>query len=130
MSLKLKRLHHLAIICSDYTRSKAFYTDILGLEILEETWREEKQSWKLDLALSDGYVIELFSFPSPPPRPNAPEAAGARHVAFAVQNIEESTKALAAKKIETEPVRIDPLTGKQFVFFKDPDGLPIELYEL
>jgi glyoxylase I family protein len=125
----LQSIHHIAIICSDYERSKAFYTQILGLTIIEETYREERQSYKLDLALNGQYVIELFSFPDPPPRTSRPEAAGLRHLAFVVADLDAAVAGLAAKGVETEPVRTDHLTGKRFTFFADPDGLPLELYE-
>lgn len=127
--MQLKGLHHIAIICSDYERSKDFYTKILGLRVLAETWRAARKSWKLDLALSDQYVIELFSFPEPPPRPSHPEACGLRHLAFAVDDLSAQVAALQAKGIHPEPIRIDDLTGKRFTFFADPDGLPLELYE-
>ena len=125
----LKGIHHTAIICSDYARSKAFYVDLLGLEIVSEHYREARQSWKLDLALPDGSQIELFSFPDAPPRPSYPEAQGLRHLAFAVESVEAAAQWLNEQGIATEPVRIDELTGKAFTFFSDPDGLPLELYE-
>jgi glyoxylase I family protein len=128
--LKLKNIHHIAIICSDYERSKHFYTDILGLAILAEHYRKERNSYKLDLALNKQYVIELFSFPDPPKRPSRPEAVGLRHLAFQVEDIEEATNFLHAKGIQTEPLRVDEFTGKRFTFFEDPDGLPLEFYEL
>lgn len=125
----LKSIHHIAVICSDYEQSKRFYTEILGLEIIREVYRLERQSYKLDLALNGRYVIELFSFPDPPPRPSRPEAAGLRHLAFAVADIDQAVANLNAHAVTTEPVRIDPYTGKRFTFFTDPDGLPLELYE-
>jgi len=128
--VKPKSIHHIAIICSDYEISKRFYTEILGLEILREVFREERLSYKLDLALNGNYVIELFSFPNPPKRISQPEAAGLRHLAFEVENIDIVIKELNSKDIQTEPVRIDEFTGKRFTFFSDPDGLPIELYEV
>ena len=122
----LHGLHHVALICGDYARSKAFYTELLELEIIAETYREARDSWKLDLALPGGGQIELFSFPSPPDRPDRPEAKGLRHLAFSVTDVEE-----AKQRLETQgvPVRTDELTGKRFTFFADPDGLPLELYE-
>ena len=126
----LKGIHHIAIICSDYNRSKLFYTQVLGLKVIKETYREHRDSFKLDLALNDKYVIELFSFPNPPKRVSKPEACGLRHLAFEVVSIEDTIKALNKKNIDTEPVRIDELTDKKFTFFSDPDGLPIEIYEL
>jgi glyoxylase I family protein len=125
----LKRVHHIAIICTDYAVSKRFYTEILGLTILREVYREARQSYKLDLALNGEYIIELFSFPHPPSRPSRPEAAGLRHLAFAVENIEEAVQQLTAKGIAIEAIRRDEFTGKKFTFFSDPDDLPIELYE-
>jgi len=125
----LLRIHHAAIICSDYTRSKHFYTQILGLRIVAEHLRAERQSWKLDLALPDGAQIELFSFPSPPPRPSRPEAQGLRHLAFAVQDVAQCKRDLEAQGVVVEDVRVDEYTGRRFVFFADPDGLPLELYE-
>jgi glyoxylase I family protein len=122
-------LHHVAIICSDYPVSKRFYTEILGLEILAETYREARDSHKLDLAVNGQYVIELFSFPSPPPRPSYPEAAGLRHLAFAVPDVAAAIRHLQAHNVACEPVRIDAFTGRRFTFFADPDGLPLEFYE-
>jgi glyoxylase I family protein len=127
--IKLKRIHHIAIICSDYERSKKFYTDILGFEVITENYRSERKSYKLDLKLNDQYVIELFSFPDAPPRPSRPEACGLRHLAFEVDHIELTIKELALKNVICEPVRVDEFTGKRFTFFADPDGLPLELYE-
>ncbi|MFS0881876.1 hypothetical protein CHH83_17855 [Bacillus sp. 7586-K] len=127
--MNLNKIHHIAIICSNYEISKAFYTEILGLRILNEVYREERHSYKLDLMVNDVYQIELFSFPNPPKRPTQPEAVGLRHLAFEVSAIEEAVEELASKGVEVEPIRIDPLTDKKFTFFQDPDGLPIELYE-
>ncbi len=127
--MKLNAIHHIAIICSDYAVSKKFYTEILGLTIIKETFRVERNSYKLDLALNDHYVIELFTFPNPPPRPTRPEALGLRHLAFEVDNVEESIAFLEKNGIHTEGVRWDDITGKKFTFFSDPDGLPLEFYE-
>ncbi|BAL25030.1 VOC family protein [Azoarcus sp. KH32C] len=127
--LALSGVDHVALICSDYARSKRFYTEVLGLRVLAETWRAERQSWKLDLALPDGTQLELFSFPEPPPRPSRPEACGLRHLAFAVADLDAALRALEALRVTVEPVRIDELTGRRFTFFADPDGLPLELYE-
>jgi glyoxylase I family protein len=128
--MKIVSLHHIAIICSDYEKSKYFYTEILGLKIEQEIFREERQSYKLDLSLNGTYLIELFSFPEPPSRPSRPEARGLRHIAFGVKNLEENIDFLNSKNIETEAVRIDPFTHKKFTFFADPDELPIEIYEV
>jgi glyoxylase I family protein len=127
--LQLNRVHHIAIICANYGVSKDFYTRVLGLEVIAETYREERDSYKLDLKVGEHYQIELFSFPQPPPRASRPEAAGLRHLAFEVDDIDASVKYLNDHGIVTEPVRIDELTGKRFTFFADPDGLPLELYE-
>ncbi|HEY9008269.1 SMU1112c/YaeR family gloxylase I-like metalloprotein [Ohtaekwangia sp.] len=128
--LQIKNIHHIAIICSNYEVSKKFYTEVLGFRVLGEYYRAERRSYKLDLALGDRYMIELFSFPDPPPRVSRPEASGLRHLAFEVDNIEEAVKALSNKNVTTEPIRIDEYTGKRFTFFADPDNLPLELYEL
>lgn len=127
--LSLNKIHHIAIICSNYEKSKQFYTEVLGLEILNETYREARDSYKLDLALNGEYIIELFSFPDPPARTSRPEAMGLRHLAFGVNDIHEAIAALSQKGVETEPVRIDQYSKKRFTFFADPDDLPIELYE-
>jgi len=128
--LKLNRIHHIAIICSDYEKSKHFYSEILGLKIVREVYRAERDSYKLDLAVGNQYQIELFSFPNPPTRPSRPEALGLRHIAFEVDNIDEAISHMEKYGINVEPVRIDELTGKRFTFFADPDGLPIEFYEV
>ena len=125
----LESIHHIAIICSDYEASKTFYVDKLGLEILSETYRKDRESYKLDLSLNGRYVIELFSFPDPPARLTRPEAAGLRHLAFTVADLDQTVKELKQKGIIAEPVRTDPGTGKRYTFFSDPDGLPLELYE-
>ncbi|MBL7911244.1 MAG: VOC family protein [Bacteroidia bacterium] len=125
----LKRVHHIAIICSDYQVSKKFYTEILGLKIIRENFRKDRNSYKLDLSLNGDYIIELFSFQQPPRRVSRPEAAGLRHLAFEVDNILEATQHLTKHNIEFEPIRIDEYTNKKFTFFSDPDQLPIELYE-
>jgi glyoxylase I family protein len=125
----INKVHHIAIICSDYEVSKKFYTEILGLTVICETYRKERQSYKLDLALNGEYIIELFSFPNPPNRTTRPEAAGLRHLAFEVDNLDEMIAWLTNHKIEVEPVRIDEITNKRFTFIADPDGLPVEFYE-
>ncbi|MFC5649299.1 VOC family protein [Paenibacillus solisilvae] len=127
--LKLNRIHHVAVICSNYEVSKDFYVRVLGLTVLNEIYREERDSYKLDLAVGGEYQIELFSFPNPPARINNPEARGLRHLAFEVDDVEASVIEVQAKGVQVEPVRIDPITGKAYTFFQDPDGLPIELYE-
>ncbi|WP_130834087.1 VOC family protein [[Erwinia] mediterraneensis] len=127
--LQLKQVHHIAIIASDYARSKAFYCDVLGFTLTGEHYREARDSWKGDLALNGQYTIELFSFPSPPARVTQPEACGLRHLAFTVEDVDAACAQLTEKGICCEPVRIDPLTGKRCTFFADPDGLPLELYQ-
>lgn len=128
--LQLTAVHHIALICADYERAKQFYTDTLGFTVLGEYYRAERQSYKLDLALNGQYLIELFSFPNPPARPSRPEAAGLRHLAFAVPNLDKAIQHLTEKGVATEPVRVDEHTGRRFTFFADPDGLPLELYEV
>ncbi len=127
---KLHAVHHVALICSDYEKSKHFYVDILGLEILAENYRAARDSWKLDLALPNGTQLELFSFPKPPARPSKPEACGLRHLAFVVRDLDAIVSWLTSHQIEVEPIRVDEYTHKRFTFFKDPDDLPLELYEL
>lgn len=127
--LHLNKVHHIAVICSDYQRSLDFYTQVLGFRILAEHYRKERQSYKTDLALGDKYVIELFTFPSPPRRATHPEATGLRHLAFEVENLEGEVRELNRLGIAHEEVRTDEFTGKRFLFLQDPDGLPIELYE-
>ena len=126
----LNSVHHIAIIAGDYERSKKFYTEILGLHIIAEVYREERDSWKLDLALNGHYIIELFSFPGAPARPSRPEAIGLRHLAFSVTDLDQEVASLSSKGVSCEAIRTDPYTGKRFTFFSDPDGLPLELYEL
>ncbi|URX61963.1 VOC family protein [Luteibacter anthropi] len=125
----LRAIHHVAIICSDYTRSKAFYTETLGLKVVHEVYREARDSWKLDLEVSPGVQVELFSFPSPPARVSRPEAQGLRHLAFAVDDIDATVATLTARGVVCEPIRVDEYTGQRFTFFADPDDLPLELYE-
>jgi len=125
----INKVHHIAIICSDYEVSKAFYTDVLGLTIIREVYRAERQSYKLDLALNGNYIVELFSFPDPAKRPSRPEAMGLRHLAFEVDDLDFVVNVLNAKGVEAEPIRIDEFTDKRFTFIADPDQLPIEFYE-
>ncbi|HHF3037270.1 TPA: VOC family protein [Vibrio diabolicus] len=122
-------IHHVAIICSDYPRSKRFYTELLGLKVIAENYRKARDSYKLDLALPDGSQVELFSFPDAPERPSFPEAQGLRHLAFQVDDVEHVKEYLEAGEIEVEHIRIDEFTDKAFTFFKDPDGLPLEVYQ-
>ncbi|KAA8677709.1 SMU1112c/YaeR family gloxylase I-like metalloprotein [Vibrio gigantis] len=126
----LKGIHHAAIICSNYELSKRFYTEVLQLEVIAENYREARQSYKLDLALPNGAQIELFSFPDAPERPSFPEAQGLRHLAFCVDDVQQVKSYLEGHGIDVEPIRVDEFTGKSFTFFADPDGLPLELYEI
>ncbi|KOP23620.1 hypothetical protein AMR41_25170 [Hapalosiphon sp. MRB220] len=128
--MKTAGIHHVAIICSNYECSKKFYTEVLGFSIINETFRKERNSYKLDLRVGDNHQIELFSFPNPPQRVSKPEACGLRHLAFYVENIEKVVTELKAKGVEVEDIRIDEITGKKFTFFQDPDALPLEIYEL
>lgn len=128
--MKIEKLHHIAIICTDYEKSKQFYTSILGFKTDNEIYRADRQSYKLDLSLNGQYLIELFSFPDPPKRLTQPEATGLRHIAFGVADLDLSVEFLKSKHIIAEKIRVDELTGKKFTFFSDPDNLPIELYEL
>jgi len=128
--MNILRTHHVAIICSDYPRSKHFYTNVLGLQVVSEVYRQERDSHKLDLRLPDDTQIELFSFPKPPKRLSYPEACGLRHLAFEVADITLAVKDLESHGVVVEKVRVDEFTGKRFTFFADPDGLPLELYEI
>jgi len=127
--MKTTGIHHIAIICSDYESSKRFYVEVLGFSIIEETFRAQRNSYKLDLRVGNNQQIELFSFPNPPKRVNNPEACGLRHLAFEVEDIEQTVLELKSKGVELENIRIDEITGKRFTFFKDPDNLPLEIYE-
>lgn len=127
--MHIKGIHHIAILTDDYLRSRQFYTEVLGFEVIKETYRKERDSYKLDLAIGGRYQIELFSFPDFRERASYPEAKGLRHLAFVVDDVEASAAELSIKGVAVEPVRIDELTGKKFVFFTDPNGQPIELYE-
>ena len=128
--MQLNKVHHIAIICADYSKSKHFYIDILGLTIVQEIYREDRDSYKLDLALNGTFIIELFSFPNPPKRVSSPEAAGLRHLAFEVNDIEQTLNFLIKNNISSETIRIDEFTAKRFFFIADPDDLPIEFYEI
>jgi len=125
----LVRIHHAAIICSDYEVSKRFYTQVLGLPVIGEHWRAQRRSWKLDLGLPDGAQIELFSFEDAPPRPSYPEARGLRHLAFEVADVARAKAELEVQGVAVEAIRVDEYTGRRFTFFADPDELPLELYE-
>jgi glyoxylase I family protein len=127
--LKLNGVHHIAIICTDYEISKRFYTEVLGLSVVREVYREQRNSYKLDLEVAGKYQVELFSFPDPPARPSRPEAAGLRHLAFEVDDMNEAVAHIKEAGIAIEPVRVDEYTGKLYTFFADPDGLPIEFVE-
>ncbi|MEH1919296.1 SMU1112c/YaeR family gloxylase I-like metalloprotein [Nostoc sp.] len=127
--MKTTGIHHVAIICSDYDRSKAFYVETLGFSIIQETFRTARNSYKLDLKVAENTQIELFSFPNPPERPSKPESCGLRHLAFQVDDVEETVFYLKSKGLEVENIRVDEITGKKYTFFKDPDNLPLEIYE-
>ena len=127
--MKIEGLHHIAIICSDYQRSKRFYTEVLGFKVDYEVYRAERESYLVKLSLNGSYLLELFSFPNPPERPSYPEAQGLRHICFKVGNLDQALKELSLKKVDSEPIRIDEHTQKRFSFIKDPDGLPIEICE-
>jgi glyoxylase I family protein len=125
-----RAVHHVALICSDLERSRAFYRDTLGFRVIREVYRQSRDSWKIDLEVGNGVQLELFSFPDPPPRPSRPEACGLRHLSFAVGDIGACLAMLADRGVAAEPVRVDEFTGSRFTFFADPDGLPIEIYEV
>ncbi|MEH2258778.1 SMU1112c/YaeR family gloxylase I-like metalloprotein [Nostoc sp.] len=127
--MKTTGIHHVAIICSDYDRSKKFYVEVLGFLIIQETFRIARNSYKLDLKVAENTQIELFSFPNPPERPSKPESCGLRHLAFQVDDVEETIFYLKSKGLEVENIRVDEITGKKYTFFKDPDNLPLEIYE-
>lgn len=128
--MNLTGIHHIAIICSDYKISKEFYVNLMGFPIIREVYRKERDSYKLDLAIPDGTQLELFSFPNAPARPSYPEAQGLRHLAFQTTDIEAAVEELEGKGVKVEPLRVDEFTNRRFTFFSDPDGLPIELYEV
>jgi len=128
--MNIKAIHHVAILTDDYERSKTFYTEVLGFKILAETYREERKSYKLDLTINGQYQIELFSFPEFKERASFPEQKGLRHLAFAVENIEASVDELVSKSVDIQGIRVDELTNKKFCFFYDPNGQPLELYEV
>ncbi|MBH8561218.1 VOC family protein [Nostoc sp. CENA67] len=127
--MKTTGIHHIAIICSDYERSKKFYVETLGFSVINETFRAERNSYKLDLRVGENSQIELFSFPNPPQRVGNPEACGLRHLAFEVEDIEQTVVYLNYHNVEVENIRVDEITGKKFTFFKDPDNLPLEIYQ-
>ncbi|MCY7421123.1 MAG: VOC family protein [Chitinophagaceae bacterium] len=127
--MNIKRIHHIAILTDDYEKSKAFYTEVLDFEIIKETYREARQSYKLDLSINGQYQIELFSFPEFKERNSFPESKGLRHLAFEVENVDESVEELRSKSVDVQDVRVDEITGKRFAFFYDPNGQPLEMYE-
>ncbi len=127
--MKTTRIHHVAIICSNYERSKKFYTEVLGFQIINEIFRSERNSYKLDLQVGNNSQIELFSFPNPPQRVDRPEACGLRHLAFEVDDIDQAVGELKSQGVEVEKIRVDEITGKKFTFFQDPDRLPLEIYQ-
>lgn len=126
----LQGIHHVAIIARDYQDCKRFYTEVLGFEIIRETYRAERRSFKLDLSLNGNYLLELFSFPDHAKRATEPEAIGLRHLAFAVNDIKSFVDHLIKNKVEVQGIRVDEITGKQFCFFYDPNRQPLEVYEI
>ena len=126
--MRFEGIHHVAVLVSDYARSRAFYVETLGLPILRENYREDRGDWKLDLKAGE-MELELFSAPQAPPRPDRPEALALRHLAFRVEDVEQAARQLAARGVPCEPIRTDPFTGGPMTFFRDPDGLPLELHE-
>jgi glyoxylase I family protein len=127
--MNIKAIHHIAILTDDYAKSKQFYTDVLGFEVIRETYRKERDSYKLDLSIAGKYQVELFSFPDYRERGSYPEAKGLRHLAFAVEDVDAAAAELRTKGVVVQATRIDEWTGKKFVFFDDPNGQPLELYE-
>ena len=127
--MNLKQIHHVAIIVSDYTKSRDFYVNKLGFSIIRENYRPACEDWKLDLRINENTELEIFGVSNPPARVTGPEAAGLRHLAFYTDNIEETVRELEENGIEVEPIRVDEFSGGKFTFFKDPDGLPLELHE-
>ncbi len=127
--MKLSKIHHIAIIVSNYERSKDFYVNKLGFTVIRENYRPQKEDWKLDLKVDSTTELEIFAPKNPPKRPSFPEACGLRHLAFNVDDIELVVEELNSKGIECEPIRMDEFTGKKMTFFFDPDGLPLELHE-
>lgn len=128
--MNIKAIHHIAILTDDYESSKAFYINVLGFKVLKETYRADRKSYKLDLGINNRYQIELFSFPEFKERASFPEQKGLRHLAFAVENIEQSVAELVANGVAVQGIRMDELTDKRFCFFNDPNGQPLELYEV
>ena len=127
--MNFSKIHHIAIIGSDYHASKDFYVDKLGFAVIRENYRKERNDWKIDLQMANGIELELFIEPNPPERVTRPEACGLRHLAFYVESVEETVEKLRQKGIECEPVRVDEYTNKKMTFFFDPDGLPLEIHE-
>lgn len=127
--MKCNGLHHVAIIVSDVGRAKEFYVDKLGFQLIRENYRPEREDWKLDLRIDAQTELEIFVEKNPPPRPTRPEACGLRHLAFCVESVEQTVKELERLGILCEPIRQDTFTGEKLTFFRDPDGLPIEIHE-
>jgi glyoxylase I family protein len=127
--MDLNLIHHIAIIVSDYEKSKDFYVNKLGFKVIRENYRKQKADWKLDLKVNDTTELEIFAPQNPPKRPSYPEACGLRHLAFKVDDIERTVEELRSLEIECEPIRVDEFTNKKMTFFFDPDGLPLELHE-
>jgi glyoxylase I family protein len=127
--MTLSKIHHIAIIVSNYETAKDFYVNKLNFPIIRENYRPERNDWKLDLRVNEYTELEIFAEPDPPKRVNRPEACGLRHLAFCVESVEQTVKELAEVGIDCEPIRVDAYTGKKMTFFQDPDGLPLELHE-
>lgn len=127
--MKLNSVHHIAIIVSDIEKAREFYVEKLGFEVIRENYRKGRDDWKLDLRVDEHTELEIFAEKNPPKRVNRPEACGLRHLAFRVENVEETVKELAEIGIECEPIRTDSFTGEKMTFFFDPDGLPLEIHE-
>lgn len=127
--MTLSKIHHIAIIVSNYETAKDFYVNKLNFPIIRENYRPERNDWKLDLRVNEYTELEIFAEPDPPKRVNRPEACGLRHLAFCVESVEQTVKELVEVGIECEPIRVDAYTGKKMTFFQDPDGLPLELHE-
>lgn len=127
--MTLSKIHHIAIIVSNYETAKDFYVNKLNFPIIRENYRPERNDWKLDLRVNEYTELEIFAEPDPPKRVNRPEACGLRHLAFCVESVEQTVKELAEVGIDCEPIRVDAYTSKIMTFFQDPDGLPLELHE-
>ena len=127
--MELSEIHHVAIIVSNYAASRDFYVNKLKFPVIRESYREDKEDWKLDLRVNATTELEIFAPKNPPARLSYPEACGLRHLAFKTADIEKTVEELELLGIACEPIRLDAFTGKKMTFFADPDGLPLELHE-